>query len=99
MRAQGLKTEKIIAKDLNMRRVSASGALTLDNDVKNGLFSIECKTTTKQSYSIKLSTLRKLIKQAGARIPVLLIRFLPTDERFVVLSYSDFKDLKFKMEV
>jgi hypothetical protein len=75
------RQEKIAAKDVGGRVQAGSGNARLGGgaDVrKQGDLRVECKYTSKTSYSIKLSELRKLKKQAlmgGLEEPVLQFAF------------------------
>jgi hypothetical protein len=92
--------EKINAKRYAGRRTIASGATPVDKaDVKGAGFRMECKSTEKKSFSLKLEELHKLIAQAkDGEIPAFTIEFRPQDragkyEQYVVLPDAWFKEL------
>lgn len=83
--------EKRVAKDYNGTVTPGSGnGWKHKADVHSSEFLIECKTTTKQSYILKLADLKKLYYQAVIenKIPVFEIEF--GDMTFVVLDKNDF---------
>lgn len=94
------RQEKINAKRYEGRRTIASGSTPVDKgDVKGEGFRMECKSTEKKSYSLKLEDLHKLISQANdGEIPAFTIEFRPQDragkyEQYVVLPDAWFKEL------
>jgi len=94
------RQEKINAKRYEGRRTIASGSTPVDKgDVKGEGFRMECKSTEKKSFSLKLEDLHKLIAQANdGEIPAFTIEFRPQDragkyEQYVVLPDAWFKEL------
>jgi hypothetical protein len=94
------RQEKINAKRYEGRRTIASGATPVDKgDVKGEGFRMECKSTEKLSYSLKLEDLHKLVAQAqDSEIPVFTVEFRPKDragkyEQYVVLPEAWFREL------
>ena len=69
--------EKKAAKKIRGRQTMASGALSFGKaDVFNDIVRIECKTTEKQSYSIKKELLLKVANETEhGKIPVFNIQF------------------------
>jgi hypothetical protein len=69
-------------------------------DVRTDHFLIECKTTTKESYSLKFADLDKLCKQAltDDKVPVFEIEYAGHKKRFVVLDEEDFLPVKWAIE-
>jgi len=67
-------------------------------DIHSGKFLVECKTTTKQSYSIKLADLLKLYYQSVIenKYPVFEIDF--DGSQYVVLDKSDFIGMMHNLE-
>ena len=94
------RQEKINAKRYEGRRTIASGSTPVDKaGVKGEGFRMECKSTEKKSFSLKLEELHKLIAQAkDGEIPAFTIEFRPQDragkyEQYVVLPDAWFKEL------
>jgi len=54
-------------------------------------FCIQAKATSKRSYSLRLSDLRKMIDDAHVeeRIPLMQIELVSPDHRFAVLRWQD----------
>lgn len=69
--------EKKAAKKIRGRQTPASGAMAFNKaDVYNDLVRMECKTTIKQSYSVKKGLLLKVAGETEhGKIPVFNIRF------------------------
>ena len=69
--------EKQAAKKIRGRQTMASGALSFSKaDVFNDLVRMECKTTEKQSYSVKKELLLKVAGETEhGKIPVFNIQF------------------------
>lgn len=89
------KHENRIAKAFGTKPVRGSGAGVREGDVQTEYIFAECKTTTKNSYSLNLSTLEKLIKQAEKerKKPVLIIEFSAADnieKDWIVLPLDDY---------
>jgi hypothetical protein len=84
MKKRSNAQEKRVAKILGGRRQPMSGAGMFSKaDVLHSRFLVECKTTSKQSYSVTKGTLDKLRQQAydASRAPVLV--FSLDDDRGV----------------
>ena len=85
--------ERRAAKDYGGSTTPGSGnGWIVKADVRTESLLIECKTTTKQSYSLKDEDLRKLWEQAliDGRMPVFEIEFAATGRTCVVLDKEDF---------
>ena len=90
------KQETRTAEVFRGTRNAASGSLWLrKNDVRTQTESIELKTTTKQSYSLKLADLEKAWKIAilDGRRMVFGIEFSEARKRFVVLTEEDYLEI------
>lgn len=91
--------EKELAKFLGGKVVAGSGCGNFDaGDVDNGLFLIECKTTTKPqtSFSIKRDWMNKIEEQrfeSGLRFSALAFRFDPVCKDYLVIDSDTFKEL------
>lgn len=96
LRKKSQKQEKKVAKELNGRVTPASGALDCaKGDVRSDYFLIECKTTSKDFYSLSLDTWDKISKEAlrdGMRVPVMCIDLEDGERRYAVINESDFED-------
>jgi Holliday junction resolvase len=103
-RKRSQRQEKGVAGLLLGRTVPASGAVRHGGyDVrKQGELTIECKYTSKKSYTLKLEDLQKVKAAAlrnGAEKPLMTIRFVDvmhgrTIEEVVVMSLSYFEELR-----
>lgn len=69
--------EKFVARALNGRTTSASGALGDPGDVDADPFRIECKDTEGRTYRIGLAEIEKIHREAAAceRTPAMAFRF------------------------
>lgn len=91
--------EKKVAKEFNGKVTPGSGALSIKGDVSTDKFLIECKTTAKTQYILKLDTLRTITKQADAvrKIPLVLVDLDDEAKGFnrswVLLPKQDFLEL------
>lgn len=84
------KQEKRIAKILNGHCSINSGATLGQNDVITDFSEIEAKTTSKDSFSLKLSDWRLLRKKcASNKIPILVIDFEKSKDSLAVIGYDD----------
>jgi hypothetical protein len=73
------KQEKDLAKRLNARQVSRSGAGTTKGDVRiAGLIRLEAKATSRRSFSVTIAMLDKIRNAALAsdEMPILVVEFL-----------------------
>jgi hypothetical protein len=86
------KQEKKVASLASGFLVPGSGSGRFKGDVQSKEFKIECKTTEKDSISLKLSWLRKIEAEAlsDAKTPVLSIEI--GDTRYYVLREQEFED-------
>ena len=87
------KQEKSVAKDLSARTVVASGALwNAKADVRNSQFLVECKTTSKDYYTITAKVWEKICKEANRdrmREPLLVIDLHNNHkERYVCFPFT-----------
>ena len=93
------KQEKSVAKAVNGRQVSNSGATDFQKgDVVSSDFLIECKTKTKNSdsMSIKKEWLEKNKKEAlfmGKEHSALAFNFGPDEENYYIIEEYLFKEL------
>lgn len=87
------KQEKSVAKSFSAKTVVASGAKwNAKGDVRNDKFLIECKTTSKDYYSVTTKIWEKICREAdrdGMRIPLLIVD-LKDSKRFVVFNLDYF---------
>ena len=94
--------EKKVAKDLNAKVTVASGALSFQKaDVRNDVFLVECKITSKDFYSLTEKTWNRIEKQAlmdGMRIPLMCIGVKDGVHTFAVLNYLDFRLLELDLK-
>lgn len=77
------KQEREIAKRVGGRVTPGSGAGEEKADVRvRGLHRIECKATSRQSFSVTREMLDKLSTAAhtAGEMPLLVIEFLPTED-------------------
>ena len=92
------KQEKRIAKDLNARVQIGSGCLWhTPSDVRNDVYLVEAKTTSKDFYSLTYTTWERIEKQAlkdGMRIPLMCIDVLDGAKSFAVMKHNDFMALE-----
>lgn len=100
--AQGKAHEEDMVKLLsfdNARRSPSSGAQWNDNtDVVSDTIAMECESTSKKSYSLKLDYWKEAVSKSGMkRIPMLGIEFLDVDKRkttqLVVMDVNDLVEL------
>ncbi|MBO8161083.1 MAG: hypothetical protein H0Z24_05555 [Thermosipho sp. (in: Bacteria)] len=93
------KQESKVAKEMNGKTTIASGSLYFQKaDVRTSDFLIECKTTEKDYYNLKVSTWKKIEKEAlkdGMKIPLMQIDLLNGEKRLAVMTYNDFEALGF----
>lgn len=91
------KHERRVAKSLNMRQTIASGSMFFDKgDLSSDNSRVECKTTEKKSYTLKLQTLRKIIAETRpGDVPILNIEFQTErrSERFCIIPEDWFQEL------
>lgn len=93
-RSRSKKQESRIARDLKGLTTINSGATFGQNDVITDFAEIEAKTTTKNSYSLKVSEWEKLQDKANNfKIPIFVISFETLNKDLAVLSYEDLKYL------
>ena len=84
------KQESRIARQLNGHTSINSGATLGQNDVITDFCEVEAKTTSNESYSLKLSDWRLLRKKcAGNKIPIFIIDFEKSKDTIAVLTYED----------
>jgi hypothetical protein len=91
VRKKADKQESNLAKQFKGRKTSNSGAALGQNDVLTDAFEIEAKTTTKSSYSIRITDLKKMHKKcASDKFPVLVVNFEGINKSYAVVSLDDF---------
>lgn len=64
------------------------------NDVRSEEFSVECKTTEKKSYSLKLDDLLKAEKYALLDGRTMLFFLEICGYRYVVMTEADFEEMR-----
>lgn len=88
------KQESRIAKQLNGHTTINSGATFGQNDVITDFCEVEAKTTSKDSFSLKLSDWRLLRKKcAGNKLPIFIVDFEQSKDTLAVLTYEDLQFL------
>lgn len=93
-RARSKKQESRLAKQLNGHTTINSGATFGQNDVVADFCEVEAKTTTKESFSLKLSDWRLLRKKcASNKIPIFVVDFEKSKDTLAVLTYEDLQFL------
>lgn len=98
MKKRSEEQEKRVARLQGGRVTPASGALSgAKGDVRQrGRHRIECKYTTKKSYSIKLDELLKIEGEASAgELSLLHLEFqgVSPSKRYVILREDDYQSL------
>ena len=86
--------EKKDAQDFDGRRVKGSGnQWHSPGDIRNDTFLVDCKSTTKKSYSVSKSTWDKIYEEAlfSQRLPLLSLDIDGLE--LVVISKEDFLEL------
>lgn len=90
-----VKQERAAACSLNGDTVIGSGCLWFAKaDVRNKHILCECKTTEKSFYPLKLTTWRKITKEAtkdGLRYPIMQIDLETGKYQYAVMNYLDFR--------
>ena len=93
IRYKSQKQEKSVAKQMDGKTIIASGSLWFaDSDVRSDDYLIECKTTSKDSFSVTAKIWEKIEKEAvrdRLRIPLLIVDLRDT-LRYVVFRPQDF---------
>lgn len=93
-RGRSKKQESRLAKQLNGHATINSGATFGQNDVISDFCEVEAKTTTKESYTLKLSDWRILRKKcAGNKLPIFVVDFEQSKDSLAILTYEDLKFL------
>ena len=95
------KQERSVAKEIGGKTVVASGAKWFaDSDVRSDKFLVECKTTSKDYFSITTALWEKILKEATkdhGRIPLMVIDLnhdsVHEGKRFVVFSAYAFDEV------
>jgi Holliday junction resolvase len=96
---QSTKQENRVAKEFGGKVTPGSGALAVKGDVQSNELHIECKTTSKTQYTLRLDTLSTLAHEASVsgKIPVLALELhneaKGIDRNWVVIPERIFKDL------
>lgn len=91
------KQERQLAKNLGGTVNSGSGNGWLrKGDVRTENELWELKITDAKSYSLKDAELQKNINQAllDRRIPIFLVEFKPTRNRYVIMDENDYLELR-----
>lgn len=93
VRYKSRRQEQSVAKQVDGKTVIASGSLWFaDSDVRSDDYLIECKTTSRDSFSVTAKIWEKIEKEAvrdRLRIPLLIIDLRDT-LRYVVFRNQDF---------
>jgi len=96
VKKDSVKQEKRLAKDLGAKRTPQSGAQpTSPNDMILGNYIIESKATKGKSISLQKEWLDK-VKQSPinfGKIPILVLDFTKSKDRYIVMDEKDFKNL------
>lgn len=93
-RDRSVKQEKRMAKDLSGFATINSGATFSQNDVETAAFSIECKTTEKKSYVLKVEEIKKMeVRCPSNKVPLFVIEFEKHGKELAVISMEDLKHL------
>ena len=99
-RARSYKQEKGNAADLEGGEIKInSGATFGENDVDNAKFSMEAKTTYKESFSLKKRTFLETKRKCKAgQVPLMQVDFEnpiseDPDLRLITMEYQTFLDL------
>lgn len=93
-RERSSKQESRIAKQLNGHTTINSGATFGQNDVVTDFCEVEAKTTTKESFALKLSDWRLLRKKCATnKIPIFIVDFEQSKDTLAVLTYEDLQFL------
>ncbi|KJK56222.1 hypothetical protein [Saccharothrix sp. ST-888] len=88
------RQETNLARAVGGRRTSGSGnGWAVKNDVRNEKWSIECKTTSKQSYSLTHKALVAAEKNALLDFRTMAFAVEMCGRTWVVLSYETFASL------
>ena len=91
------KQEARLANELGGFRNSGSGnGWVHKSDIRTPNELVEAKITSAKSYSLKDADLQKNSDYAivTGRIPIFLIEFQGSGNRWVILSYDDYLDLR-----
>lgn len=92
---RSVRQEKRIARDVGGRRVAGSGSMPgFKGDVKDPKWLTEAKTTSARSYSLKLSTFRKIELEAirASKEAALVVEI--AGRQLVVLDYNTWLAIK-----
>jgi len=96
IKRESIKQEKKLAKALGAKRVPQSGAQeTSPNDMIKGNYVIESKATKRKSISLKKEWLDQ-VKQSPinyGKIPVLVLDFTTTNDKYIVMDVKDFNKI------
>ena len=89
---RSVKQEKKVASLASGFLVPGSGSGNFKGDVQSPVFKIECKSTEKDSISVKLAWLQKIENEAlsDGKVPILSIEM--GKERYYILREAEFKD-------
>lgn len=99
---QSNKQEKRVAKSLDAKVTVASGALSFQKaDVRSEDFLVECKTTSKNYYTLTLKTWEKIESQAvkdGIRMPLMCIDLNNGETSIAIMRQLDFIGLDYDLK-
>lgn len=93
-RARSKHQESRIAKSLKGYTTINSGATLGQNDVISDFCEVEAKTTSKESYTLKLADWRMLRKKCDRRkMPIFMLDFEKSKDTLVIMTNDDFEHL------
>lgn len=93
-RCRSTKQEKRTAKELRGYTTFNSGATLGQNDVITDTMEIECKTTSKSSFSLKLTDWDLLRRKCHVdKVPMITVAFESEERTFAILDIEDLKHL------
>ena len=93
-RERSKKQESELARRLNGHTTINSGATFGQNDVVTDFCEVEAKTTSKESFSLRLSDWRLLRKKcAPNKIPIFVVDFEKSKDTIAMLTYEDLQFL------
>lgn len=99
-RARSGKQEDKVAKVLSGKTTINSGATFGENDVTSAYCEVECKITSKGSYTLKVTDWSLLIAKCNVhKIPIMVIEFEKDKQELAVISLSDLAMLLDKFKI
>ncbi len=93
-RGRSSKQEKKTAKALRGFTTFNSGATLGQNDVITDTMEVECKITSKGSFSVKLNDMEILHRKCHVdKVPLMTVEFEQTGKTYAILDFEDLKHL------